>query len=217
MEVAQGKISAHEYRINQTFYTDLFRKMESADQAPNGGKQPMTATEVNERHEEAMLELGPVIERVEEEGLSPALNRVIQILFRAGKLPPPPAKLRGRNLRVEYVSIMAQAQKVLGTASIERFSSFTGSLSAVNKDILDLINFDQMIREYAEMLGIPIDLLNKDEVVQQLRAQRQQALAQQQQLEQAQQGAEAAKAAAGAQVTPDNLLGRLMGGGGASA
>jgi hypothetical protein len=209
---AQGKIQACEYRIMQTFYTDLFRKMESADNAPNGGKQPVTAREINERHEEALLELGPVLERIHDELLNPFLNRVIQILWRAGRLPPLPAKLKGANIRVEYVSIMAQAQKILGTASIERFSSFVGSLSAVNKDILDLVNFDAMIREYAESLGVPIELLNKDEVVEQMRQARQQAQAQQAQMDQATQGAEAAKAAAGAQITPDNLLGRLMGG-----
>lgn len=213
IQQAQNKIQACEYRIDQTFYVNLFRKMETADRAPNGGKQPSTATEINERHEEALLELGPVLERIHDELLNPLLNRIIQILYRAGRLPPLPMKFSGTNFRIEYVSIMAQAQKILGTASIERFSSFVGSLSAVNKDILDLVNFDDMIREYADSLGVPVELLNKDEVVQQMRQQRQQAAAQQQQIEQVSQGAEAAKAAAGAQITPDNLLGRLMNGG----
>ena len=209
---AQQKIQAHEFRIMQTFYTDLFRKMESMDQAPNGGKQPVTAREVNERHEEAMLELGPVLERIHGELLNPFLNRVVQILKRAGRLPPMPAKMNGANVRVEYVSIMAQAQKILGTASIDRFSSFVGSLSAVKQDILDLVNFDAMITNYADSLGIPVELLNKDEVVQQIRAQRAQQQAQQEQMAAVQQGAEAAKAASAAQITPDNLLGRLAGG-----
>ena len=210
---AQGKIQACEYRIDQTFYVNLFRKMETADRAPNGGKQPTTATEIDERHEEALLELGPVLERIHDELLNPFLNRIIQILWRAGRLPPLPAKLRGANIRVEYVSIMAQAQKILGTASIERFSSFSGSLSAIKPEILDLINFDKMIREYAESLGVPIELLNTDKIVAEMRAARQAQQAQQTQMDQMSQGAEAAKAAAGAQVTPDNLLGRLMNGG----
>jgi hypothetical protein len=158
-----------------------------------------------------MLELGPVLERIHDELLNPMLNRIVQICYRAGKLPPVPAALKGSRVRVEYVSIMAQAQKLLGTASVERFSSFVGSLSAVQKDVLDLIDFDKMIRDYADMMGIPIELLNPDNVVQKLRAARQQAEQQAAAMQQAQQGAEAAKAAAGAQVTPDNLLGRLAG------
>lgn len=212
IQQAQQKIQACEYRIDQTFYVNLFRKMETADNAPNGGRQPSTATEINERREEALLELGPVLERIHGELLNPMLNRVIQILYRAGRLPPLPAKMKGANIRIEYVSIMAQAQKILGTASIERFSSFTGSLSAVKQEILDLIDFDKMVRSYAESLGVPVEILNKDKIVQQMRAARAEQQAQAQQMEQVQQGAEAAKAAAGAQVTPDNLLGRLMGG-----
>lgn len=212
VRTAEDSIYRHEYRIDKTCFVDLFLTMLASDQAPNGGKQPITATEVNERHEEKMLQLGPVLERIHNELLSPMLNRIIQILFRKGKLPPLPPALNEARIRVEYISIMAQAQKLIGTAGIERFSSFTGSLSAVKPEILDLIDYDKMIREYAEMLGIPADMLLKDKVVEQLRAQRAAQAQAQQQLSQMQQGAEAAKAAAGAQVAPDNLLGRLMGG-----
>jgi hypothetical protein len=212
--VAEKTIAEHGYRIDQTFYVDLFRMLEQSDSAPNGGKQPITAREVNERHEEKMLQLGPVLELIHDELLDPMFNRVVQILARKRRLPPPPPMLRGQHIRVEYISIMAQAQKLLGTAAIERLSSFAGSLSAVNKDILDLIDFDKMIREYAEMLGVPAGMMKDEKVVQQLREQRAKAQQQQAMMEQAQQGAATAKDLSGASVEPNNMLGKLLNSGG---
>jgi hypothetical protein len=190
LQAVEDSISKHEQRIWSTFFADLFLMMLSDER-----QQPQTATEVNARTDEKMLQLGPVLDRIHDELLTPLINRCIRILVRRGKLPPPSKKLQGQNVKIEYISIMAQAQKVLGTAGIERFTSFVGSLSAVNKDILDLPNFDRIIRDYADMLGIPVDSINKDEVVQKLRQQR----AQEQQQAQAAQmmtaGAQAAKTA----------------------
>jgi hypothetical protein len=211
---AREAVKDHEQRIWSTFYADLFMMMLSDER-----QQPITAREVNERHEEKMLQLGPVLERIHDELLDPMINRIVQILARKRKIPPPPPQLWNGHVRVEYISIMAQAQKLLGTAAIERLSSFVGSLSAVNKDVLDLIDFDRLIREFAEMLGVPVDILQKEEIVQQLRQQRQQATAQQQAVAQAGDMASAAQAASKAEVQPGNLLGQLMnaGGGGGGA
>lgn len=213
--VMDKTIGAHEYRIWVTFYADLFRMMQMSDEAPNGGKQPITAREVNERHEEKMLQLGPVLERLHDELLDPLLRRVFRILNRKGRIPPaPPQLLKSGRIKIEYISIMAQAQKLLGTASVERFSSFVGSLSAVNKEILDNVDFDKMIHEYADMLGIPASLLKPEQIVAQVRAARQ---AQQQAMAQAQQMqamAQAGKTAAGASMEGDNMLTRLMAGAG---
>jgi hypothetical protein len=203
-------IKEHEYRIGEGFYTNLFQMMLEDDR-----QQPSTAREINERHEEKMLQLGPVVERDEDELLDPMVNRVMAILQRKGKVPPPPAKLRGQRVKVEYTSVMAQAQKLLGTAAIERFTSFIGSTSAVKKQILDIMNEDEIAREYAKMLGVPVNCINTQEVVAKIR----EAAAQQAQAQQSMQAlggmAQAAKAASGAEVTDTNLLGRLMNGAGA--
>jgi hypothetical protein len=212
-------IREHEFRINETFFVDLFNSMQAMDDAPNGGKQPVTAREINERHEEKMILLGPVVENDQTDVLGPLITRLVGILARRGKLPPPPPTMRGRTVGVRYTSVMAQAQKLLGTAAIERFTSFIGSLSAVRPDILDLPNFDKIVTDYAEMLGVSVDEMNTAEVVQQIRAQRQQQQQQQQQMAALQQGADAAKVASQADLNGDNVLSRLLnttgGGGGA--
>jgi hypothetical protein len=79
----------------------------------------MTATEVAERHEEKLLMLGPVLERLHNELLDPLIDTTFSRMIEAGAVPPPPEELLGVELNVEYVSVMAQAMKLTGITSIE--------------------------------------------------------------------------------------------------
>jgi hypothetical protein len=56
----------------------------------------MTAREVAERHEEKLLQLGPVMERLQDELLDPLIRRAFGILWRGGYLPEPPKSSGGR-------------------------------------------------------------------------------------------------------------------------
>jgi hypothetical protein len=209
-------VRTHEFRINQTFMVDLFRSMQTTDEAPNGGKQPITAREVAERHEEKMLNLGPVVEG-DATTLAKMIDRIARILLRRGRIPPPPPTMRGKNVKIKFTSIMAQAQKLMGTATKERAVSFIGSLSAVKPEVLDIPNWDQITRNYFEDLGMGSDEINTEEVVAKARQQRAEAQAAQQQMQQIQQGADAAKVASQADLNGDNVLSRLLntqGGGG---
>jgi hypothetical protein len=205
IQVAEESIQKHVDRINGAFFADLWLMMAQTD------RRQMTATEVAERHEEKMLQLGPVLERLEDELLDPLIDRVFAIALRAGHIPPPPQELQGQELRVEYISILAQAQKLLGTASVERLAGFVGNLAAVNPGVLDKVNMDAMVSEYSEMLGTNPNLLHPDEQVQQARqarAQQQQALMAQQQMAGMVQGA---KTLSETDMEGDTALNRLMG------
>jgi hypothetical protein len=202
---ASAEIREHEARINAAFYADLWLLMSESD------RRQITAREVDERHEEKMLQLGPVLERLQDELLDPLIDRVFNILLERGQLPPPPEEMQGMELRVEYISIMAQAQKLLGTAAVERLASFTGSLLQAKPDLIDKINWDKMVDEYARMLGTKSDLVVPDETVQQLRAARAQAAQAQQQSAAMQQAAEGAKTLSETDTEGDNALTRLMG------
>jgi hypothetical protein len=72
----------------------------------------MTATEVVQRTTERMRLLGPIIGRLESELLGPMIERVFGILSRAGKIPPAPEAIAGRNYAIEFVSPIAMAQKM---------------------------------------------------------------------------------------------------------
>lgn len=164
--------------INSTLYVDLFLMLQQQD-----GPQ-MTAREIIERHEEKMLVLGPVLERFEWELLTPAIERIYTIMEDAGKIPEPPEEIQGQELKIEYVSILAQAQKMMGLKSVEQLVSFAGSLAAVSPEVMDVIDMDAAVREYGDMVGSPQKILRPEKDVQALRAQRAQRTMQMQQAQQ---------------------------------
>jgi len=157
-------------RVKAAFYYDLFLMISQLDTV-------RTATEVDARREEKLIQLGPVLERFENEVLDVAINRVFQILIRANDpqfpiLPPMPKELKGRHIQPEYISMLAQAQRSAMTAGMERLAAFAGNVSAVNPGVLDNIDFDEMIDEYADLLGVPAKIIVPYAKVLQLRAQR---------------------------------------------
>lgn len=112
-------------RINEAFYRDIFMLM------VNSTDKTMTATEVTERHEEKMLLMGPVLERLNAEMLDPLINIVFNKLVQADLLPPLPEDLQGQQLNVEFISILAQAQKAISTNSVDRMFSVLGNLAGM--------------------------------------------------------------------------------------
>jgi hypothetical protein len=202
--VVSQSIAEHEERINGAFYADLWLMMARSDSSN------ITAREIEERHEEKMLQLGPVLERLQDELLDPLIDRAFAILQRRGELPPAPPELSGMDLRVEYISILAQAQKLLGISTVERLTGFIGSLAQTRPDALDKLDVDKTIDEYAAMLGTKPDLVLTEEQVAEIRAaraQKQQAAAQGEAMAAAASGA---KDLAAANMNEDNALTRLV-------
>lgn len=195
-----------EARIKDAYFATLWLIMQRID----AGK--MTATEVSARQQEQMLLLGPVMERLEDELLSVLIMRVYGILLRKGLLPEPPEELQGQALKIVYVSVMAQAQKLLGTANIERLVSFAGSMSAVFPDVVDKIDADQVMDEYGDAVGVPSRIIRSDDKVAEVRAARAQQVAAAQQAEKAAAMVQGAKVLSETDTASDNALTRLLGG-----
>lgn len=170
----QEKVRDVVQRINAGFFADLWLMLHAAD------NPQMTAREVAERHEEKMLQLGPVLEGLHDEFLDPLIGRVYAILERRGYLPPPPPDIQGRDFQPEYISILAQAQKMLGLSGLERTTSYVIAAANVNPEALDVWDFDEAIRLYGDLAGIAPRLIRSKEDVEEARAAR----AQQQQMAQ---------------------------------
>jgi hypothetical protein len=139
---------------------------------------------VAQRREEKLVQLGPVLERNENEGLDPDIDRIFAIMNRAKLFPPPPAEIQNAHIKVEYVSMMAAAQRAASTTAIEQLAAFAGNLAGAAHDVLDNIDTDEMIEEYADALGVPAKIIRATQEVMKLRAARQQQTQQQAMMQQ---------------------------------
>ena len=154
------------HRINGSFYADLFLMLANATDTR------MTATEVAERHEEKLLMLGPVLERLHNELLDPLIDNTFNRMVEANLIPPAPEELQGMELNVEFVSMLAQAQRAIGTNSIDRYVNSMGMVAQMKPDVLDKFDSDAWADGYADMLGVDPSLIVAGDRVARIRQER---------------------------------------------
>jgi len=203
IEVIELQKRNYEKRINEAFFADLWLLLSQSD-------GQMTAREVIERREEKLQQLGNVLEALQEELLDPLVTRVFNILSRRRKIPPPPPEIQGRQFKTQFISMAGQAQKVLGTTMLERLAAFVGNLAAVKPDVLDKVNFDELVDVYADDLGVPPNTTHTEDEVKQIRAARAQQAQQAQQAAQLQQGADTAKTLSETKLEDPSALNEML-------
>lgn len=173
----RGDIDAIERRINQTMYVDLFLMLAQDDRSGT------TAREIAERHEEKLLMLGPVLERLHNELLKPYIDVVFDRMIMAGIVPPPPEELHGMELQVEFVSMLAQAQRAVGVSSVDRLIQTIGTIATFQHNAgmpptaMDKLNVDTTIDRYSDYLAADPDMIVGNEQVAIIRQERAQAQA----------------------------------------
>ncbi|WP_299546964.1 portal protein, partial [uncultured Tateyamaria sp.] len=191
-------------RINESFFVDLFLMISQQDDI-------RTATEITLRNEEKLLALGPTLQRVQTELLDPMIDRVFSLMERAGAIPPAPEEMNGQQLEVKYVSMLAQAQQTVGASSIERYVQMAGAIAAVQPNVLHKVNYDGVMDEYGDILGVPKSLINSEEDVAATRQAEAEQAQQAQQAELAASAAQTAKTASEVNVSDDGPLAQLLG------
>lgn len=153
-------------RIRAGYFADMFLMM------ANDVRSGVTATEIAERHEEKLLMLGPVTERLDNELNAPLIDMAFDRAMAAGILPPIPPELEGVTINVENISVLAQAQRAVGARGMDRLIGTIGSMAAMRPEITDKINFDQAVDDYADLYGVNPELVVDDDTVAQIRADR---------------------------------------------
>ena len=205
MREVGDEMRIHEMRINRGFYVDLFMMMMNSD------RREITAREVEEKHGEKLMQLGPLVERLDNEVFDPLIARGFAMMDRLGLIPPKPPELDGVPLKMEYNSIMHQAQRLIGINNIERFAGFVGNISGARPETADKVNWDEMIDEYGDRTSIPPRILNDEMVVKQIRSQRAEMMRQQQQQAAIAQGADTAKLLSQTDTARPSALSQLLG------
>lgn len=176
--VAQASIIDYESRIEQGFFVDLWMAILSDQRA-----QRPTATEVEAKRGEVMLQLGPLLQSLNHDMLDPMITRTVGILQRRGKMPEPPPEMVDYEMnhpdgsagavRVEFISILHQAQKMTGITGMRELIAAVQMLAQAGKPAaLDKINEDAYVDEMTDMLGVKPELIYSDDQVAEIRGQK---------------------------------------------
>ena len=172
--------------IRQAYYVDQFLMQQDVR---------MTATEVMQRNEEKMRLLAPVLGRMQSEMLQPLITRCFNILLRKKMLPVPPESLQGQTIDIEYVSPLARSQRTGEIQAILRSLEIIAPLGQ-SMPVMDYIDSDKLVQHITDILGVPKKVLRSGQEVEQIRAEKAQAMQEQAEIQQAQQLAEAGGKAA---------------------
>jgi hypothetical protein len=191
-------------RVRGSFYADLFLML------ANASDTRMTATEVAERHEEKLLMLGPVLERLHNEMLDPLIEMTFSRMVEANVLPPPPPEMQGMELNVEFVSMLAQAQRAVGVNGVDRFVGNLGAVAGYKPDVLDKFDADAWVDSYSDMLGVDPNLIVGNDKVALIRKSRNDAMAAKEQAAAMQQQAQTVQSLAAAKTTEPSALTNVM-------
>ncbi len=186
LQALESYKAAIQTQIREALFNNLFLMLIGVDKR-------MTAAEVAERSSEKMLMLGPVLDRMRSELFQPLIERAGGILRRRGLVPPMPPALRGQGLNIEFVSVLAQAQKQSGIAAISQLMLSVGEMARVAPDVVDKIDGDETVDEIALMLGVPPRLIRSDAAVAEMRQTRGKAAEQRATLETLRAGVEIAR------------------------
>ncbi len=162
-DLAEEFMESTRARIRQAFFIDQLQLVQ-------GGN--MTATEVMQRTEENLRLMGPILGRLNDELLRPIVDRLFGIMLRKGDLIETPKELRGRDLKVEYVSQIAKAQRASESDTLLRVIQASSPIIQVNPDIMDNFDGDAVLRHNAKIFGLPEEMLRDPADVSQMRQQR---------------------------------------------
>ena len=192
-----------ERRIENAFFVDLFLAISNME-----GIQPRNQLELTERNAERLLQLGPVLERMQGEFLDLLINRTFNQMVRADLVPPAPEEIQGQPLKITYISSLAQAQRAVDTRGIDRLVIFQAGLVEAGLSDGKKLDGDKAVEKYSDLLGTPPELIKTDEDVQAAREQEAQEAATAKNLEAAEQAARAAASAGQTDLEGDNLVSR---------
>ena len=154
-------------QIRQAFFRNLFN-------LPVEGPQ-MTATEVLQRKEEFIREIGPVFGRLETDYIAPIVERSFSVMLRAGSFDPIPEELQGREVRFEFDSPVKRIRQQAQASSANIWAQEILGLAQAKPEALDLLDVDGLARFGAEALNLPEQVVASRQGVEALRQARAQA------------------------------------------
>jgi len=175
-------------RLAKIFFNDVLMTASQYETRSN-----VTAVEWNMRKSESLVALGPALDRIDYEGLSPIIDRVFDIASRVpGLLPPAPQEIQGQMVNIQYVSMLKQAQDATAASGIQQLLSLGGELEGIKPGTLDNIDLDYALDKFSALNNNDPKLIRSPEALAAIRAEVQR---QQQAMQQAQMAEQLSKSA----------------------
>lgn len=139
--------------IRETFFMDQLQLKESP---------AMTATEVNARFQLMQRLLGPTLGRIQSDFLDPLITRTFNILYRYGMIPDVPEQLAQTEMDIQYLGPMAKAQRFEASQKLDQLMANVGAVSEIYPEARHIIDPIEFMREKADALGTPANVLNSN-------------------------------------------------------
>lgn len=208
IDIGNDQIEQARKVVNDAFLVTLFQILV---ETPN-----MTATEAMLRAQEKGQLLAPTMGRVQSEMVGKIIERELDILAAAGRLPPLPRELleSGGLVDIEYVSPLNRLQKSEDGIGILRTLEALVPLAQIDQQIMDVLDPEEAARIMADVNGMPSKALRSPKRVAAVREGRAQQQEMQQLLQVAPVAAQTAKTMAEAQQLGRQSPGALPGVGG---
>jgi hypothetical protein len=145
-----------------------------------------TATETNAVVQEQQLIIGPNLQSLNWTYNNPIVEFVMDYVLDTEVgiyFDQPPKDLQGESLRVDFISVFAQAQKAADLPSIDRFREMIQTVGQTQPEIYAKLNVDKLADIYEDRLYLPVGLNNDQAKTDAIRQQQQQQQQRQQMLQ----------------------------------
>jgi hypothetical protein len=153
-------------RIREAFFIDQLQLAQ--------GPQ-MTATEVQQRTEERLRLLAPILARQNFELLRPLVDNLFDLMVKQKLFLPAPEELAavpGGKLDVQYSSQIAKAQRSVEGQVFNRVVEAVGPAIQADPGLMDNFDGDEIVRKTARTFGLPQTMLRSTDKMEQMRQQR---------------------------------------------
>lgn len=107
----------------------------------------MTATETMQRAQDSFKNMSAINARIESEFLSNLIRRTYLVEVDAGRLEKPPSSSQGRDVRIEYTSPVALAQKSISANGLLQGMGMVAQLAQFDPTIVNIVNAHEAARD----------------------------------------------------------------------
>ncbi len=145
--------------IKEGFYSDIWRQFGDLK-----GDRRVTL-EIEARLKEGLRRLVSPVTRMEYELFTPHITRSVLLLIRNGRIPYPPAELRGASFGIEYMGELAMAMRDYQSRAFMQFANTVVSLDPVFPGAKDIINIDRTLPDIAIGMGVKVEHLSTPEEI----------------------------------------------------